>query len=128
MPIRIFHLYWFQASYSNRKITAETTTASTAANSLLLSAFVYLCIILIESLEKILAPNIFAPSWDTIALIGVMKISYKYALNMKKKSISSLNITRKLLIGPKLSDKLIVEEDAKVKMALLQFLQDAKDI
>ena len=75
-----------------------------------------------------MAPNIFAPSWDTIALIGVMKISYKYALNMKKKSISSLNITRKLLIGPKLSDKLIVEEDAKVKMALLQFLQDAKDI
>ena len=47
---------------------------------------------------------------------------------MKKKAIGSLNITKEILIGPKFSDKLNAEEDARVKMALFQFLQEAKDI
>ena len=47
---------------------------------------------------------------------------------MNKKAIGSLNITKEILIGPKFSDKLNAEEDARVKMALFQFLQEAKDI
>ena len=47
---------------------------------------------------------------------------------MNKKAIGSLNITKEILIGPKFSDKLNAEEDARVKMALFQFLQETKDI
>ena len=43
-------------------------------------------------------------------------------------SPGSLNITREILMGPKFSDKLNAEEDARVKMALFQFLQETKDI
>ena len=43
-------------------------------------------------------------------------------------AIGFLDKTREILIGTKFSDKLNAEEDAGEKMALFQFLQEAKDI
>lgn len=47
---------------------------------------------------------------------------------IKSKTIGSLKITRELWLGPKFSDKLNVEEDAKETKPLFHFIQDEKEL